>query len=100
MEHAFDLEVKEMVIQEKGLEFYAKWLVEDKETHLKIVLIVSYNMGWNKRSSGHIYNSLSSHAFIIGVFTRQIIDCIVLSKKYNICTKRIKTMAETEGCDR
>ena len=43
MEHAFDLEVKERVIQEKGLEFYEKWLVEDKETRLKIGLTVLYD---------------------------------------------------------
>ena len=36
IEHAFNLEVKETVIHEKGLDFYEKWLMEDKEKRQKI----------------------------------------------------------------
>ena len=42
----------------------------------KIGLTVSYDMGWNKRSSGHRYDSLSGHAFIIDAYTRRIIGCL------------------------
>ena len=31
MEHAFNLEVKETIINEKGLEFYDQWLMENKD---------------------------------------------------------------------
>ena len=47
-------------------------------------------MGWNKRSSGHKYDSLSGHAFIIGVYTRRIIDYVVFSKSCSICNTRTR----------
>ena len=53
-----------------------------------IGLTVSYDMGWNKRSSGHRYDSLSGHAFVIGVYTRLIITCVVFSKKCATCSVR------------
>ena len=71
--------------------------MEDKDKRQKIGLTVSYDMGWNKRSSGHIYNSLSGHAFIIGAHTRRIIDCVVFSKKCDICTKRMNKLTETDN---
>lgn len=39
-------------------------------------------MGWNQRSSGHCYDSLFEHAFVIGVYTRRIIGCVVFIKTY------------------
>ena len=70
--------------------------MEDKDKRQKIGLTVSYDMGWNKRSSGHIYNSLSGHAFIIGAHTRRIIDCVVFSKKCDIYSKRMNKLTETD----
>ena len=93
---ALDLEVKQTIIEKKGLEFYTKWLEEDKHTRMRVGLTVTYDMGWNKRSSGHIYNSLSGHAFIIGAFTCRIIACAVFSKKCDICTKRNNTRVDIE----
>ena len=61
---------------------------------MQVGLTVLYDMGWNKHSSGHIYNSLSGHAFIIGAFTRRIIACAVFIKKCDICTKRNNTVEE------
>ena len=51
-------------------------------------LTVSYDMGWQRRSSGNNYTSLSGHAFLIGGHTRRVIACVVFSKKCSICTKR------------
>ena len=50
---------------------------------------MSYDMGWNKCSSGHIYNLLLGHRFIIGALTRGIIACVVFSKKCDTCTQRL-----------
>ena len=55
-----------------------------------IELTVSFDMGWNKRSSGHKYDSFLGHAFIIGVYTRQIIDYVVFRKSCSICNKRTR----------
>ena len=48
---------------------------------------VSYDMGWNKRSTGRVYDSLSGHAFMIGCRTVNVIDMGVSKKKYKICQK-------------
>ena len=45
-------------------------------------------MGWQRRSSGNNYASLSGHGFLIGVHTRRIIACVVFSKKCAIYDKR------------
>ena len=45
-------------------------------------------MGWNKRPSGHRYDSLSGRVFIIGAYTRRIIGCVVFSKSCAACNKR------------
>ena len=49
-------------------------------------LTVSFDMGWNKRSSGNRYDSLSGHAFYIGCLSQQIICAIVTAKQCRICS--------------
>ena len=61
-----------------------------------IGLTVSYDMGWNKRSSGRRYDSLSGHAFVIGVYTRLIIACVVFSKKCATCSVRKRKHINTQ----
>jgi hypothetical protein len=48
-------------------------------------LIVSYDMGWQKRSSGNRYDSHSGHVAAIGCKTRKPIALAVLSKFCRIC---------------
>ena len=57
-----------------------------KTTDEAIGLTVSYDMGWSKRSSGNTYDSLSGHAFFVGVHSRQIIAAKVTSKKCTVCS--------------
>jgi len=52
----------------------------------ELVPVVSFDMGWNKRSSGNRYDSLSGHAFYIGCLTQQIICAIVTAKQCRICS--------------
>ena len=60
-------------------------------------LTTSYDMGWNKRSSGHRCDSLSEHAFTIGACTRRIIDCVVFSKRCSICSSRKKYFKQKDS---
>ena len=55
-------------------------------------ITVSFDMGWNKRSSGNRYDSISGHAFFIGCLSKKIVATIVSSK---ICTQC--TVAESNG---
>ena len=48
-------------------------------------LTVSYDMGWNKRSSGHKYDSISGHGFVMGGLTKKIMNHRCLSKCCSIC---------------
>ena len=52
---------------------------------LTIGIDVSFDMGWQKRSSGHQYNSMSGHAFLIGMQTKKVIAAIVYCKQCSIC---------------
>ena len=40
---------------------YCEWLMTDEMAEI----FGSYDMGWNKRSSGHRYDSMSGRAFLI-----------------------------------
>ena len=45
----------------------------------------SGDMGWQKKGSGHTYNSVSGHAFYAGVLLRMPVAMCVLSKECNRC---------------
>ena len=47
----------------------------------KIPIVASYDMGWNKRSTGRVYDSLSGHAFLIGCRS----GCVI---SYGVCAKK------------
>ena len=46
----------------------------------KVKLTVTYNMGWQKRSSGRRYDSSSRHAFIVGARGKGVIGMVLYSK--------------------
>ena len=48
-------------------------------------LVASYDMGWQKRSSGNSYDSPSGHAFLVGSRTKKIIAMIVMAKQCSKC---------------
>ena len=88
MDLAMEMEIKETIMNEKGEKYYKEWVGKAQGYRQKIGLTVSYDMGWNKRSSGHRYDSLSGHAFIIGAYTRRIIGCVVFCKTCATCNMR------------
>ena len=55
-------------------------------TNSPIGIAVSYDMAWQKRSSGHVYDSLSGHGFFIGCRTGKVISRGILKKNCAICT--------------
>ena len=48
--------------------------------NLSVGITVSFDMGWNKRSSGNRYDSLSGHVLMIGCSSKNIVGAIVSSK--------------------
>ena len=46
---------------------------------------VSFDMGWQKKGTGHNYDSNSGHAYLIGCRTEKVIGMLVYSKKCNTC---------------
>ena len=57
-------------------------------------------MGWQKRSTGKIYDSLSGHAFTIGATTGKVIGFMVKSKSCSKCktANRLGIEAEEHDC--
>ena len=37
-------------------------------------IVCSFDMGWQQRGSGHIYNSASGHGFMIGCRSKKVSD--------------------------
>jgi len=50
------------------------------------MITVSFDMGWNKRSSGNRYDSLSGHALAIGCLSNKILNVVVSSKICRLCS--------------
>ena len=61
---------------------------------------VSYDMGWQKRSTGKLYDSLSGHDFIFGVWTGYVIGYNVKSKSCSKCSiaNSLNKPAEEHDC--
>ena len=84
-------EIQATIIADKGEQYYESWINKPTSERERIGLVVSYDMAWQKRASGNSYSSKSGHAFVVGMQTRRIIDCVV-SVSYThltLPTKRI-----------
>ena len=57
----------------------------EKTINSSIGLNASYDMGWSKRSSGHRFDSISGHAFLIGCMCKKVIATQIASKKCSFC---------------
>ena len=80
MEEMLEEEIK-ATLMEKGMDYD-----EFKQDNNKqIGLTILYDMGWNKRSSGNRYDSISGHGFFVGSKTKKIICSRVASKKCKTC---------------
>ena len=54
-------------------------------------------MGWNKRSSGHKYDSISGHGFLMGGLNKKVLNHRSLSKCCTICSKAQKQGVPAKG---
>ena len=61
--------------------YKAKQFHDLPENVKRIGIAVSYDMGWNKRSTGKVYDSLSGHGFIIRCLTKKVIGFGFRKKK-------------------
>ena len=52
----------------------------------KIGISITYDMGWQKRATGRIYDSLSGHGFFIGWLAKNIEQYSIMKKKCSTCT--------------
>jgi len=80
---------------------YDEWISIPKETRPTVLLTVTLDMGWQKRSSGRTYDSLSGHCFAIGGETKKIIKVFVATKHCRACEirkKNGKDKVEHEDC--
>ena len=50
-----------------------------EQENLHVIISISFDMGWNKRSSGTRYDSLSGHVLAIGCLSNKILDLVVSS---------------------
>ena len=90
---AIETSVAEALLEEIKLTYNSKqrdvpfdvWLNMKPEEREVIKICVSYDMGWQKRSSGKQYNSLSGHAFMIGCRTKKVVGLILKSKACAVC---------------
>ena len=65
--------------------------IENIPADLKTVpVLVSYDMGWQKRSCGKVFDSLSGHGFFIGCRTKKVVSLGVLQKKCALCQNHKK----------
>ena len=85
MQYAMAEEIKATIIAEQDEEYYESWINKPADQREKIGLVVSYDMGWQKRASGNSYSSKSGHAFVVGMQTKRIIDCVVFSTNCKKC---------------
>ena len=79
MQKAIDEEVKLILDDEIKYKQF-------KAGNLRVRIAVSFDMGWNKRSSGNRYDSLSGHALMIGCLSKNIITSVVSSKMCRLCS--------------
>ena len=66
---------------------YLNWcaLSDKGENNNKVKLNVTYDMGWQKRSSGRRYDSSSGHAFIVVGRSKGVIGMVLYYKACRKC---------------
>ena len=81
--------------QEKPLT-YDEYVALPSKQRPYIDIVVSFDMGWQKKGSGHTYDSISGHAFMSGARARKILACMICCKLCGVCTVTEKVGKEPE----
>lgn len=82
--------LEEEVLEELRTQGEEDQLDSWKEGKCVVGIHVSYDMGWQKRASGHKYDSSSGHGLVVGKHTSKILDYVVKVKNCRICNKHVK----------
>ena len=92
-------EIKDTI--EHNNQSYFKWcaLSDKGKNKNNVKLNVTYDMGWQKRSSGRRYEYSSRHSFIISGRSKWIIGMVLYSKAYRKCGATKKRGEESEEHD-
>jgi len=92
-------------MDDEEIENAVKAWFEKDETNIpdevkKIGITVSYDMGWQKRSTGRVYDSISGHGYLIGCRTGKILGMQVRQTKCKKCQAQNSngTPAATHDC--
>lgn len=64
--------------------------LQEEAKLIDMILTASFDGAWQKRGTGHAYNSLTGHASLIGVKTKKCIGYSVKSKRCRICSSAQK----------
>ena len=85
IEEALQEEIKHTI--EHNNQSYGDWcaLSDKGENNNKVKLTVTYDMGWQNRSSGRRYDSSSVYAFIICGRSKGVIGMVIYSKACRKC---------------
>ena len=89
METARDEEILKTIGENKYEEFKKNTLQPTQ-----IPLTVMYDMGWNKRSSGNKYDSISGHGFLVGGNSKKVLNYRCMSKRCRKCANAKLTKQE------
>ena len=54
-----------------------------------VCISISFDMGWQKKGTGHTYDSNSSHAYYIGCRSGKVVAMLVYLKKCTKCATAI-----------
>ena len=78
MDEAIEEEKKMIIEKEKSGEIKSRLInaLKNKQLDKKYVpLTVCYDMGWNKRSTGTRYDSISGHGIMVGGYSKKSCVC-------------------------
>ena len=75
-----------------------QWCVlsDEEKNKNKVKLAVTYDVDWQKISSGSRYYSSSDHAFIIGLISKVVIGMVIYSKACQKCDAVDNRVEEAE----
>ena len=96
IEEALQEEIKDTL--ERNNQSFGEWCakIENEKNNNKVKLTVTYDMGWQKRSSRRRYDSSSGHAFIIRERSKGIIGMVLYLKACRKCDAAENRREESE----
>ena len=94
--------VEEQLNDKIDSQFIARWLIllkhkeydKAKQICANLRITTSYDMGWQRRSIGRVYDSLFRHGYMIGCTSGKFVSMGVMNKKCSTCSSHNKRSIE------